>query len=120
MKILVVDDSATMRRIVIRALSDMGYQDIVDAEYGQVAFDAFQKGGIGLIITDWNMPVLNGVDLVSQVRVLSLKVPILMVTTNAANTDVIQALKAGASSSYIVKPFTVDSLKAKIVEITGD
>lgn len=114
MKILVVDDSATMRRIVIRTLSGMGYQDFVEADNGQNALDAFEKGGVELVITDWNMPVMSGLDFVTALREKHPKVPILMVTTNASNMDVIQALKAGVNN-YVVKPFTPETMKEKVL-----
>ena len=113
MKILVVDDSATMRRIVIRTLTDIGYKDFVEAENGQLALAAVLKGGIELVITDWNMPVMSGLEFVTELRAQDPEVPILMVTTNASNQDVVQALKAGVNN-YVVKPFTPETLKEKV------
>jgi two-component system chemotaxis response regulator CheY len=116
MKILVVDDSATMRRIVLRGLSDMGYTEFVEAENGQAAMTAVEKGGIGLIITDWNMPVMSGLEFVTELRANNHDMPVLMVTTNASNQDVFQALKAGVNN-YVVKPFTPDTLKEKVLAV---
>jgi len=119
MKILVVDDSATMRRIVMRSLTDMGYKDFAEAENGQVALNAVQAGGIDLVITDWNMPVMSGLEFVTELRATHPDLPILMVTTNASNQDVFQALSAGVNN-YVVKPFTPDTLKEKVLAVLGD
>jgi two-component system, chemotaxis family, chemotaxis protein CheY len=113
MMILIADDSATMRRIVIRALSEMGEKDTVEAENGHAALDAIAKGGVEFVITDWNMPAMNGLDFVTQLRASNTKIPVLMVTTNASNVDVIQALKAGVNNC-IIKPFTPETMKEKI------
>ncbi len=118
MKFLIVDDSGTMRRIIMNALTRMGFNEFVEAENGQVALDAFRKGGFGMVISDWNMPVMDGYDLIVNLRQLDKDVPILMVTTNAANEDVITAIKAGATN-YVVKPFTPDTLMDKIHAILG-
>ena len=116
MKILVVDDSATMRRIVLRTLSEMGFKDVVEAEDGQKALDAVDRGGIELIITDWNMPIMSGLEFVTELRTKNATVPVLMVTTNASSQDVVQALKAGVSH-YVVKPFTAETLKEKVLAL---
>ena len=113
MKILVVDDSATMRRIVLRTLGTMGYTDFVEAENGQVALDAVERGGIGLVVTDWNMPIMGGLEFVTALRETHADLPVLMVTTNASNQDVILALKAGVNN-YVVKPFTPETLREKV------
>jgi two-component system, chemotaxis family, chemotaxis protein CheY len=116
MKILVVDDSATMRRIVLRTLQSMGYSDFAEAENGQVALNLVEKGGIDLVITDWNMPVMSGLEFVTALRETWADLPILMVTTNASNQDVILALKAGVNN-YVVKPFTPDTLAEKVLSV---
>ncbi len=117
MKFLVVDDSSTMRRIIKNALSRLGYTDIEEAANGAEALEVFEKGGIDLILTDWNMPEMDGLTFVKKVREKDPNVPILMVTTNAAKDDIIEALKAGVNN-YIVKPFTPDTLKEKIDQVT--
>jgi two-component system chemotaxis response regulator CheY len=119
MKILVVDDSATMRRIVIRTLTDIGYKDFVEAENGQLALAAVLKGGIELVITDWNMPVMNGLEFVTELRAAHPDLPVLMVTTNGSSVDVIQALKAGVNN-YVVKPFTPATMKEKVLAMLGE
>ncbi|MBK8005936.1 MAG: response regulator [Gemmatimonadetes bacterium] len=117
MKCLVVDDSATMRRIVVNALKSIGYDNVVEAGDGS---DALQKcdGSIELIITDWNMPVMGGLDFVKALRAnpAHAKTPILMVTTRSVKEDILQAVEAGVSS-YILKPFTPQVLKEKIDQI---
>lgn len=115
MKILVVDDSPTMRRIVINSLKRIGYDDIVEGENGLEGVEQLKKGGVEFIITDWNMPEMNGLEFVKEVRATPdwEKLPILMVTTRSVQGDVIEAMKAGVNS-YIVKPFTPPVLKEKI------
>ena len=117
MKCLVVDDSATMRRIVVNALKSIGYDNVVEAGDGS---DTLQKcdGSIELIITDWNMPVMGGLDFVKALRAnpAHAKTPILMVTTRSVKEDILQAVEAGVSS-YILKPFTPQVLKEKIDQI---
>ena len=108
-----------MRRIVLRTLTDMGYSDFVEAENGQLALKAVQRGGIELIITDWNMPVMSGLDFVTETMALKLDIPILMVTTNASNQDVIEALKAGVRN-YVIKPFSPETLKEKVLSLLSD
>lgn len=117
MKCLVVDDSATMRRIVVNALKGIGYDHVVEAADGS---DALQKcdPSIELVITDWNMPVMGGLELVKALRLnpQHSRTPILMVTTRSVKDDILQAVEAGVSS-YILKPFTPQVLKEKIDEI---
>lgn len=114
MKFLVVDDSATMRRIVINSLQRIGYADIVEAEDGSDAFSRFD-GSIGFVITDWNMPNMTGLELARAVRAHpdGATVPILMVTTRSVREDIVAAVEAGVNN-YIVKPFTPQVLKEKI------
>jgi len=115
-KILVVDDSATMRRIVINTLASIGHSDVLEADNGSTGLKKLHQGGVELIITDWNMPEMDGLEFVQTVRAENPKIPILMVTTNAAKEDIIQAVQAGVNN-YVVKPFTPDTLKAKIASI---
>ena len=115
MQFLVVDDSPTMRRIVVNALRSIGYENVVEAEDGQDALSKLQTSSIDFIITDWNMPNLNGLDLTKTIRSSpSISgIPILMVTTRALKQDIIEALQAKVNN-YIVKPFTPTVLKEKI------
>ena len=118
MKILIVDDSSTMRRIIINTLSRIGYTDVVEAEHGKAGLEKLGQGGVEMIITDWNMPEMDGLEFVQAVRGQNPNIPILMVTTNAAKEDIVQALQAGVNN-YVVKPFTPDTLKEKIESLLG-
>ena len=114
MKFLVVDDSATMRRIVVNSLNRIGHEDTVEAGDGSEALGAFGPS-IGCIITDWNMPNMNGIDFVREIRSRpdGKSVPILMVTTRSVREDILAAIEAGVNN-YIVKPFTPQVLKEKL------
>lgn len=116
MKILVVDDSSTMRRIIKNSLQKIGYEDCDEAEDGA---DALKKmTGIELLITDWNMPNMDGLTLVKTVRANPAykAIPIIMVTTEAAKGEIIEAIKAGVNN-YVIKPFTHEVLKQKIEQV---
>jgi two-component system chemotaxis response regulator CheY len=114
MKFLVVDDSVTMRRIIINALERIGYTDAVEACDGHEALSQFDST-IGFIITDWNMPTMSGLEFARTVRSnpVGQSVPILMVTTRGAREDIVAAVEAGVNN-YILKPFTPSVLKEKI------
>ena len=119
LKFLVVDDSVTMRRIVVNSLKNLGYNDYVEAGDGKEALD--KLGGdssINFVITDWNMPVLSGLELVKTIRgddkISSL--PVLMVTTRGVKEDIMEALQAKVNN-YVVKPFTPQILKEKIDQV---
>jgi len=112
-KVLVVDDSGTMRKIVIRALNAAGFSDTVEAGDGVEALGIFQKSEIGLIMTDWNMPNKSGLDLTKEIRATGSKVPIFMITTEAEKTRVVEAIQAGITD-YLTKPFTQEALQAKL------
>ena len=113
MKVIVVDDSSTMRRIITNTLTRIGLSEIVEAEHG---LDALSKlDGIDLILTDWNMPEMDGLTFVKSVRASeSYKhIPIIMITTEAGKEDIVEAIKSGVNN-YVVKPFTPEILKTKI------
>ena len=114
MKFLVVDDSLTMRRIIINALERIGYTDAIEASDGHEALNRFDSS-IGFVITDWNMPQMSGLDFARAVRATpsGQSVPILMVTTRGAREDIVAAVEAGVNN-YILKPFTPLVLKEKI------
>jgi two-component system chemotaxis response regulator CheY len=121
MKILVVDDSSTMRRIIQNTLARLGYKDVVQAADGVEAWNAMQENpDIGVVITDWNMPNMNGLELVKKIRAEEKykNIPIIMVTTEGGKKEVITALKAGVNN-YIVKPFTPQVLKDKLEAVLG-
>ena len=119
LRFLVVDDSVTMRRIVVNSLKNLGYEDFVEAGDGKEALEKLNAdGSINFLITDWNMPVVSGLELVKTVRGDSKlsQLPILMVTTRGVKEDIIEALQAKVNN-YIVKPFTPQVLKEKIDQI---
>ncbi|ACM92066.1 chemotaxis response regulator [Nautilia profundicola AmH] len=121
MKILVVDDSSTMRRIIVNTLARLGYKDVVQAADGVEAWEVMQANpDIGVVITDWNMPNMNGLELVKKIRAEEKykDIPIIMVTTEGGKAEVITALKAGVNN-YIVKPFTPQVLKEKLQAVLG-
>ena len=115
MKILLVDDSKTMRPIQKSVLSQLGYTEIEEACDGQ---DALSKVGAfqpDLMLVDWNMPIMDGITFVKQIRQTDKTTPIIMVTTESEKARVIEAIKAGVNN-YVVKPFTPDSLGQRITE----
>ena len=114
MRFLIVDDSATMRRIVANSLAKLGYLDCVQAEDGKDALAKFDAT-ISMVITDWNMPRMSGTELAAALRARpdGRATPILMVTARSEREDIVDALAAGVSN-YIVKPFTPQVLKEKI------
>ena len=115
MKILIVDDSITIRRIITNALKTVGFPETIEAANGKDALEKLASANVDFIITDWNMPEMNGLDFIKQVRANPLysALPILMITTRGTEHDVIEALQAKVNS-YIVKPFTPQELKEKI------
>jgi two-component system, chemotaxis family, chemotaxis protein CheY len=112
MKFLVVDDSATMRRILINSLQRIGYSTCVEAGDGAEALEKFDPT-IEFVITDWNMPNMSGIEFTKALRQVAPSVPILMVTTRSVREDIIAAIQAGVNN-YVVKPFTPQVLKEKI------
>ncbi len=117
-KILVVDDFATMRKVIRNLLKQVGYENIVEAEDGVLALRVLKSQKIDLVISDWNMPNMTGLELLKSIRSDDdLKtMPFLMVTAEALQDNVIAAVKAGVSN-YIVKPFTAEVLNEKITKI---
>jgi two-component system chemotaxis response regulator CheY len=115
MRVLVVDDSSTMRRIIANALKKAGCDDIVEAGNGAEGLQQLSASKVDLVVTDWNMPVMNGLEFVRELRTMAdnASVPVLMVTTNAEGADVSGAKEAGVND-YVVKPFTADTLTEKI------
>jgi two-component system chemotaxis response regulator CheY len=115
MRFLVVDDSTTMRRIIINTLNKVGYTDCAEAANGREGVERLATTTVDMVITDWNMPEMSGIDFIRSVRAnaATKDLPVLMVTTNAAKDDIVEALKAGVNS-YVVKPFTPETIKEKI------
>lgn len=116
MKVLVVDDSAVMRKVVIGALEKGGMSDVGQAADGQEAVAAVMSEDYDLVLMDWNMPNMTGYEAVKAIRASGKKVPIIMVTTEAEKSRIIDALKAGANS-YVVKPFKPETIAAKIQDV---
>jgi len=118
MKILVVDDFATMRRIIKNILRQLGYTNIDEADDGSRGLTKLRGGGFDLVITDWNMPNMSGLDLVKAIRADEQiqTVPVLMVTAEAMKENIVTAIKAGVNN-YVVKPFTAEVMKGKIEKI---
>lgn len=117
-KFVVVDDSLTMRRIVVNALKSLGYEQVAEAGDGKEAIAKLTTEGSTFVITDWNMPEMNGLELARWLRSNAQyeNIPILMITTRGNKDDVIEAMKARVNN-YIVKPFTPQGLKEKIEQI---
>jgi len=115
MKFLVVDDFGTMRRIIKNILSEIGYKNVVEADDGENALKRLQEGGVDFVITDWNMPNMSGLELLTAIRAndATKNIPVLMVTAEAAKENVVNAVQAGVNN-YIVKPFTAAVLRERI------
>ncbi|MCH8883338.1 MAG: response regulator [SAR324 cluster bacterium] len=118
MKILVVDDFATMRRIISNVLRQLGFDNIVEAEDGTKALQVLESDKIDFVITDWNMPEMSGLDLLKAIRAKTDKndLPVLMVTAEALQENIIAAARAGVNN-YIVKPFDANTLAEKINKV---
>ncbi len=118
MKILIVDDFSTMRRIVKNLLQDLGFNNTVEADDGNTAVPVLKAGGIDFVITDWNMPGMTGLDLLKTIRAdAALKaLPVLMVTAEAKKEQIVEAAQNGVNG-YIIKPFTAATLKEKMDRI---
>lgn len=115
MRVLVADDSNTMRKIIIRSLAAIGTPGAVEAADGNEALALFQPGLFDLVLTDWNMPGKNGLQVVQAIRAQDAQVPIIMVTTEAEKCRVVEAIAAGVSD-YLLKPFSVDVLREKLAQ----
>ncbi len=118
LKILAVDDSPTMRRIITNTLKRAGFNDVTEASDGKDALAKMKVNEFNFVITDWNMPEMDGMEFVTTMRKTSefKQIPVLMVTTRSVQDDIVEAIKAGVNS-YIVKPFTPEVLKEKINEV---
>ncbi|NLX55418.1 MAG: response regulator [Planctomycetaceae bacterium] len=111
--VLVADDSRVMRRIIIRALNDIGLDQIVEANDGDEALAEFGKQEFMLVLTDWNMPNKNGLEVIQGIRATGSKVPIIMVTTESEKARVFSAIEAGVTD-YLIKPFDAETLRGKV------
>jgi len=117
-KILIVDDFATMRRILKNILKQLGFKNLVEADDGTTAWDLLEGQTVDLIISDWNMPKMTGLELLKKVRASEKYkgTPFLMVTAEAQKQNVIEAVQAGVSN-YVVKPFTAEAISDKLEKI---
>ena len=116
--VLVAEDNANLRKVLVNIMSKIGFQTILEAEDGQRAWEHVQSGKVGLVLTDWNMPVMSGLDLVGKIReaVAPLKdLPVLMITAYDTKTSVVTAGQKGVDA-YIIKPFSVQTIVQKIEE----
>jgi len=118
MKILIVDDFSTMRRIIKNLLRDLGFNNTSEADDGQTALPMLQSGNFDFLVTDWNMPGMTGIDLLKTVRADEklAALPVLLVTAEQKREQIVEAAQAGVNG-YIVKPFTAEVLKEKIGKI---
>ncbi|MCC9632044.1 response regulator [Blastopirellula sp. JC732] len=112
-RVLVADDSSTMRKIILRSLQAVGVPTATEAADGDEALKIFKPGDFDLVLTDWNMPGKNGLEVVQEIRKIDKDVKIMMVTTEAEKSRVLEAIQAGVSD-YLVKPFTADTLREKL------
>ncbi|NQY35384.1 MAG: chemotaxis protein CheY [Alteromonadaceae bacterium] len=118
MKVLVVDDFSTMRRIVKNLLRDLGFTNISEADDGSTALPMLQGGDFDFVVTDWNMPGMQGIDLLKAIRADAnlAHLPVLLITAEAKKEQIVMAAQAGVNG-YIVKPFTAATLKTKLDKI---
>jgi two-component system chemotaxis response regulator CheY len=118
LKVLVVDDMMSMRNIVKRALLEIGYTDIHDALNGEDALEKLKSGGFGLVLLDWNMPIMSGIELLRIIRAdpALQTLPVLMITAEAKMDNIMEAVQTGVSD-YLVKPFSGQALQEKLKKI---
>lgn len=116
--VLFVEDSPTMRRIIANSLQRLGFASIIEAENGVDALSKLEGKQIDLVVTDWNMPEMNGAELVKTLRAMPefLQTPIVMITTRGMKDDVMTAMKLGVNG-YVIKPFTPDVLRTKLEQV---
>jgi len=117
-KILIVDDFPTMRRIIKNLLKDLGYENVDEAEDGAIALEKLRNGGFEFVVSDWNMPNMDGLTMLRSIRADATlaKLPVLMVTAEAKRENIIAAAQSGANG-YVVKPFTAATLEEKLNKI---
>lgn len=115
MRALVADDAKMMRTIIRRTLESMGFDAVVEAEDGAQAVDAFRGDVFDIVLTDWNMPHKDGLQVLKDIRAIDTNVPVIIITTEGQQQHVLEAVKAGVSD-YILKPFEADSLKEKVTK----
>jgi len=112
-KVLVADDSSTMRAIISRALNTIGVVDVVEVADGREAMKAFDSSSFDLVLTDWSMPNKTGIEVLREIRRTDAAIPVVMITSEGDRHRVLEAIEAGVSD-YLLKPFTADDLKSKL------
>ena len=112
-RVLVADDSSTMRKIILRSLQAVGVTDVAEAADGAEAVALFTPGKFDMVLTDWNMPGMTGLEVLKSIRAQDKEIPVIMVTTEAEKSRVLEAIQAGVTD-YLVKPFTADTLREKL------
>jgi two-component system, chemotaxis family, chemotaxis protein CheY len=120
-KVLVVDDSGTMRKIIARSLHAVGVSDIVEGADGQQGLELFSQHSFDVVLSEWNMPHMTGLELLKAIRGQNSKVPFIMITAEAEKARVLEAVQAGASG-YVVKPFDAEQLRKtleKFIAVTA-
>lgn len=117
-RVLVADDSATMRKIIIRALAGAGVTDVEQAADGSEAVEKFQAGEFDLVLTDWNMPGKTGLEVLKEIRGSGSKTPVILITTEGEKSRVLEAVQNGVSD-YVVKPFEASLLQSKLEKHLG-
>ena len=115
-KVLVVDDSGTMRKIILRSLNALGVTDVVEAGDGSDGLEAFKANQFDIVLTDWNMPRMTGLELLKAIRATESTVPVILITTEAEKGRVLEAVQAGVSD-YLVKPFETEGLRQETAKI---
>ena len=113
MKVLLVDDSGVMRKIIARCLASLGVTDVVESADGAEAWQEFQKDSFDCVVTDWNMPEMNGLELLKSIRGSGSDVPVIMVTTEGEKAKVLEAIQEGVTD-YLCKPFEKEELQEKL------
>jgi two-component system chemotaxis response regulator CheY len=116
--VLVADDSGTMRKIIIRSLNALGVKDTTEAADGSQALQLFQGHAFDIVLTDWNMPNMTGLELLKSIRATGSKVPVILITTESEKGRVLEAVQAGVSD-YLVKPFDTEGLRKKLERFVG-
>ncbi len=118
MRVLIVDDFSTMRRIIKNLLADLGFNNTVEAEDGHSALSVLRQDAVELVVTDWNMPGMSGIDLLRAIRADERfrALPVLMVTAEAKREQIIEAAQSGVNG-YIIKPFTAQTLEEKLGKV---
>jgi two-component system, chemotaxis family, chemotaxis protein CheY len=112
-KVLVVDDSGTMRKIILRSLNALGVTDVVEAGDGSDGLELFKQQQFDIVLTDWNMPRMTGLELLKAIRATGSTLPVILITTEAEKGRVLEAVQAGVSD-YLVKPFETEGLRQKL------